>query len=348
MPEFTLPLRPVSTNRWLVRKDAKTDLRGVAAADAQSDQTMRTLRSTRSLSHLNFAGIDLARDSEPATSHPQLGTRSTGTITKRTLKRRTTRAQFKTISEVLSTKDEQDYDLMAEQAAPEGDLAFLENNIKDNAAMKEIVYSRRSTKLKFRQSIPLLRKQAEEQMTEETHNKLTPTDLPINKYVVLSARSYDSMRVSTTESLTLLVNDSPILAALSAKLQVEHSTLTESVLLRSQEPRQWIFRSRPDTEDRDESGFRVPEYSRMCNGGDAERVYGPNAEQVYGEFFDFLTRKAEAKAARAIQVAKERLSHVERMRKEGAENTAEGIERESPDVQTPNAVNVFGDVVILF
>ncbi len=342
MPEFTLPLRPASTKRWLVRKDTKTDLRAAAAAAAEagSDGTTHTLKHTRSLSQLADAETHSASPLEPITSHSQLGPRSMDRITKPALKRKPTRANLRAIPEDMPPKSDQDQDVKAEEAAREDGIAFVENHMKDKTSMREMLSSMRSTKLITRQSMPLLGKLTEEPTTEETLEKLAPTELSINKYLVLSSRSYEGVGMSTGESVTILANGLSTLAAFSAELQVEHSNLTQSVLLRSRQPRQWLFRSRPEMEVEGASTSLAREYSRMCNAQDAEHVYA--------EFLGFLTRRGESEVTRVIKVAKERLANVKGMSKGRAEYTTESLKHGSRQVHVPDAVNVFGDVVIFF
>ncbi|KAJ9608415.1 hypothetical protein H2200_007403 [Cladophialophora chaetospira] len=342
MPEFTLPLRPASTNRRLIRKDTKPNLRAVAAAAAaatEPDSAGNTPRSGESHSRLKSANPEPARELKHATSPSQLGPAGTNKVLKPALRKKTTRADLKGSLHALTTQAHQDRSAEAEQAAKEEGLALVEEHLKNKATTKEMVESMSNTRLKPRQSTPLLRKAAKDEIVQGTLKTLTPSGVRVHIYLVVSFRTLETQGAPIA-SITILANDLSTLAAFSAELQVEHSSTIGTILLRSKEPRQWLFQSRPPPGGEGGSTSQANEYSRACSGEDAELIYEG--------FLAFLKRKGQLEAARAIEATQQKQMRVQEIPEQVAQYTVEDGKRESAEVHVLGAVNIFGDVVILF
>ena len=353
--EFTLPLRPASSKRWGLRASA-SESSSTSASDLEVDSEPGPHKPGNAPSLL--APLATSKVTKPGQNQAMV---KSSLRTKSSRLQLTQGSSFRTKPSRLQLTQGSSFETALIQAVAgelvgtqnqelsedvEKDWAILNEHVRNNPNVeKEIGLS--LTTLTMRQSkqsafrVANTASGGDPAETDENVVKiLKPEDLPANIRLHVSFRSAHTLSYLAT-SFMVLVNELPDFTAFSAELQVEFGNMHGVELLRSMQLTQWLFRSSIIKQEVDNpSPSDNEEYYKSC---------APEAaEELYKEFWDFLTRRGRINAKKDVRAAKERLDYVRRTRKGRALYTADGLERKFPEVRVPGAVDLHGYVDVFF
>ena len=366
--DFTLPMRP-STKQGLARHESNSDLRAISEYNVESTRDASARGMARYASNSDLRAVEhdakskregnplkaaksLAQLVPPALgrilrtkqSRSKLAPISSDRVSKPSFRKTATTTNLRAVHEASTPEVESQANEDVERADEARNWAIVEDYMQLKAFEKKVGQSMRTLSVRPKQSLFRLGERApdEEQVEtkEQVLQKLTARDLPVNVHLCLSFK-LQGTGVALASDVLIMVNDQPDFAAFAAQLQFEHSSKPGVLLLRSTQPKHWVFRSRLGRiKDHELDPLRGKEYSSTCTTR--------NVDVGYKQFLEFMYRKGHREAEEEMQKAKRRIEHSKAMRKDASELAVDGRKREFAEVHVPGAVNIHGSVDLFF